>query len=559
MVVSVAQAQGSVGGGRLEQRAIEIARERLVADAPTPHLERFVLGASLGQCCGGVVVLAFEHVGPAQRKWVERAAALAAAGRAWGRLVLIDGPRAGEVAVFDSASLESTCAPPLAAHAHRLLAAGADTALLVPAPCRSGARREPAAEPATAPGSVAAHDPGADSRLAALLHQDIAAPWSPDEDIAAPCRSGARREPAAEPATTPGSVAAHDPGADSRRAALLHHDIAARGSPPEDIAAACRSGARREPAAEPATTPGSAAAHDPGADSRLAALLHQDIAARGSPDEDIAAPCRSGARRESAAEPATAPGSAAARDPSADSRLAALLHQDIAARWSPPEDIAAPCRSGARRKSATEPASTPALAARCESACETAILLDASPQPALQVMMFGAGHVGRALAELFGRLPLRVRWIDERAGEFPPTVATNIETRCTDDPTAEVREAPAGAVFLVLTHSHALDFELVEAILARDDLRFCGLIGSQTKRMRFVHRLRARGVEEARVARLRCPVGLPGLPGKEAEVIALAIAAEVMRLRPREDPAATSRWPEAESEAAQPTASGQER
>ena len=403
MVVSVAQAQGSVGGGRLEQRAIEIARERLVADAPTPHLERFVLGASLGQCCGGVVVLAFEHVGPAQRKWVERAAALAAAGRAWGRLVLIDGPRAGEVAVFDSASLESTCAPPLAAHAHRLLAAGADTALLVPAPCRSGARREPAAEPATAPGSVAAHDPGADSRLAALLHQDIAAPWSPDEDIAAPCRSGARRE------------------------------------------------------------------------------------------------------------------------------------------------------------SAAEPASTPALAARCESAYETAILLDASPPPALQVVMFGAGHVGRALAELFGRLPLRVRWIDERAGEFPPTVATNIETRCTDDPTAEVREAPAGAVFLVLTHSHALDFELVEAILARDDLRFCGLIGSQTKRMRFVHRLRARGVEEARVARLRCPVGLPGLPGKEAEVIALAIAAEVMRLRPREDPAAASRWPEAESEAAQPTASGQER
>lgn len=351
MVVSVAQAQGSVGGGRLEQRAIEIARERLVADAPTPHLERFVLGASLGQCCGGVVVLAFEHVGPAQRKWVERAAALAAAGRAWGRLVLIDGPRAGEVAVFDSASLESTCAPPLAAHAHRLLAAGADTALLVPAPCRSGARRE----------------------------------------------------------------------------------------------------------------------------------------------------------------------------------------------------------------SAAEPASTPALAARCESAYETAILLDASPPPALQVVMFGAGHVGRALAELFGRLPLRVRWIDERAGEFPPTVATNIETRCTDTPTAEVREAPAGAVFLVLTHSHALDFELVEAILARDDLRFCGLIGSQTKRMRFVHRLRARGVEEARVARLRCPVGLPGLPGKEAEVIALAIAAEVMRLRPREDPAAASRWPEAESEAAQPTASGQER
>ncbi|ENO75640.1 XdhC family protein, partial [Thauera aminoaromatica] len=80
MVVTAAQVQGSVGGGRLEQRAIGIARELLVADAPSPRLERFALGASLGQCCGGVVVLAFERVGPAQREWVGRAATLAAAG-----------------------------------------------------------------------------------------------------------------------------------------------------------------------------------------------------------------------------------------------------------------------------------------------------------------------------------------------------------------------------------------------------------------------------------------------------------------------------------------------
>ncbi|MDA0236472.1 MAG: xanthine dehydrogenase accessory protein XdhC, partial [Proteobacteria bacterium] len=254
--------------------------------------------------------------------------------------------------------------------------------------------------------------------------------------------------------------------------------------------------------------------------------------------------CRSDASRDRADEGATAPGSAAPPAPSAGSRLASLLQ----------EDLAAPRRSDASRDRADGSATAPGSAA----ALGTAILLDASPPPALQVVMFGAGHVGRALAELFGRLPLRVRWVDARAQEFPPALAPNVEPHCTDTPTAEVRAAPAGAVFLVLTHSHALDFELVEAILARDDFRFCGLIGSQTKRARFAHRLHARGIEEARIARLRCPVGLPGLPGKEAEVIALAIAAEVMRLRPQAHPPSTPRRPAAGAPATQPTESGHE-
>ena len=432
MVVTAAQVQGSVGGGRLEQRAIGIARELLVADAPSPRLERFALGASLGQCCGGVVVLAFEHVGPAQREWVGRAATLAAGGHAWGRQVFIDGPRAGEIAVFDGASVEHACTDPaLSAHARHLLAAGEDTALLLfMLGCRSDASRDRADEAATAPGSTADPALSAGSRLASL----------PQEDLAAPRRSDASRDRADEGATAPGSTATPAPGAGSRLASLLQ--------------------------------------------------------------EDLAAPRRSDARRDRADGSATAPGSAAALG--------------------------------------------------------TAILLDASPPPALQVVMFGAGHVGRALAELFGRLPLRVRWVDARAQEFPPALAPNVEPHCTDTPTAEVRAAPAGAVFLVLTHSHALDFELVEAILARDDFRFCGLIGSQTKRARFAHRLHARGIEEARIARLRCPVGLPGLPGKEAEVIALAIAAEVMRLRPQAHPPSTPRRPAAGAPATQPTESGHE-
>lgn len=158
-------------------------------------------------------------------------------------------------------------------------------------------------------------------------------------------------------------------------------------------------------------------------------------------------------------------------------------------------------------------------------------LIDVCVPPELQLVLFGAGHVGRALAEVLGRLPLRVRWVDARAHEFPASVAANIERRCTDTPEAEVRDAPADAVFLVLTHSHALDFELVRAILERGDFRLCGLLGSQSKRTRFEQRLRARGVAEHAIARLHCPLGVPGLAGKEPEVIAIAIAAEVLQLR----------------------------
>ena len=118
---------GSIGGGRLEQRANEIARELLAAGEHAPRLERFALGASLGQCCGGVVHLLFEPVGAAQHAWIEHAAALASAGRAWGRRVRLAPPDGAEVQVFDADSLERVCtAPAQAAHARSLLAGGAD-------------------------------------------------------------------------------------------------------------------------------------------------------------------------------------------------------------------------------------------------------------------------------------------------------------------------------------------------------------------------------------------------------------------------------------------------
>ena len=89
--------------------------------------------------------------------------------------------------------------------------------------------------------------------------------------------------------------------------------------------------------------------------------------------------------------------------------------------------------------------------------------------------------------------------------------------------------APAGAFYLVLTHSHALDLALAQAILARGDFGWFGLIGSRTKRARFEHRLRERGHDAALIERITCPIGLPGIVGKEPELIALAVVAHMVQ------------------------------
>jgi len=166
------------------------------------------------------------------------------------------------------------------------------------------------------------------------------------------------------------------------------------------------------------------------------------------------------------------------------------------------------------------------------SECEgTSWLFEPSPHPSLHVVLFGAGHVGRAIARVLGTLPCTVTWVDGRDGEFPADVAANVRIEATDAPLAEVSAAPAGACFLVMTHSHALDFDLGEAILQRRDFRYFGLIGSRTKRRSFEQRLERRGLGADALARMTCPIGLPGISGKEPEVIAVAVAAQLLQLR----------------------------
>lgn len=164
------------------------------------------------------------------------------------------------------------------------------------------------------------------------------------------------------------------------------------------------------------------------------------------------------------------------------------------------------------------------------------------PPPRFHLELHGAGHVGQAIVQLLRDQDCSVRWIDERPAEdqhedhgpglpsprmladLPP----HIHFVPTDRAEDEVPDAPAGAFHLVLTHRHDLDLRIIHAVLRRGDFAFAGLIGSMTKRARFLHRLEAMGVPHETLARLTCPIGLPGLTGKEPAVIAVSVVAQLL-------------------------------
>jgi xanthine dehydrogenase accessory protein XdhC len=143
--------------------------------------------------------------------------------------------------------------------------------------------------------------------------------------------------------------------------------------------------------------------------------------------------------------------------------------------------------------------------------------------------LYGAGHVGQAVARILVELPLRLTWVDARAELFPAGLPPALEILCGPDPVATVAAAPAGARFLVLTHSHALDYELSRAILRRGDFAWAGLIGSASKAARFRSRLARDGVGADAIARLVCPIGVAGIASKWPAAIAVRVAAQILR------------------------------
>ena len=126
------------------------------------------------------------------------------------------------------------------------------------------------------------------------------------------------------------------------------------------------------------------------------------------------------------------------------------------------------------------------------------------------VYLFGAGHVGRALALALAPLPFAVRWIDSRRDAFPAHAPANVTLIHASEPVAELASAPDSALVVVMTHSHALDLEIVAEALRVERFGYVGLIGSATKRARFLSQMRAAGLTEVQLARLVCPIGVRG-------------------------------------------------
>ncbi|BBP84180.1 xanthine dehydrogenase accessory protein XdhC [Pseudomonas sp. Pc102] len=158
----------------------------------------------------------------------------------------------------------------------------------------------------------------------------------------------------------------------------------------------------------------------------------------------------------------------------------------------------------------------------------TVLLFEPMGQPQAHIALFGAGHVGRALAPLLASLPCKVRWIDSRENEFPASIPAGVEKVVNDEVVDEVERMPSGSYFIVMTHNHQLDLELTAAILKRNDFAYYGLIGSKTKRVKFEHRLRDRGFAPETVQRMRCPMGIAEVKGKLPAEIAISIAGEII-------------------------------
>ncbi|OSQ40983.1 hypothetical protein TMES_02775 [Thalassospira mesophila] len=157
-----------------------------------------------------------------------------------------------------------------------------------------------------------------------------------------------------------------------------------------------------------------------------------------------------------------------------------------------------------------------------------AVRLDDGATP---LWLFGAGHVGAAIARALAPLPFNLHWVDSRADYIDHLETSHLHPIHSPNPWEEIADLPAGALVLILTHSHAEDFEICRAALLRADLGFVGMIGSATKRARFVARMRARAVPDAALARLSCPIGVAGITGKHPAVIAASVAAQLVGLR----------------------------
>jgi len=156
------------------------------------------------------------------------------------------------------------------------------------------------------------------------------------------------------------------------------------------------------------------------------------------------------------------------------------------------------------------------------------VLFESFASAQLNIMLFGAGHVGTALAGILAQLPCRLHWVDSRPEQFPDDLSINTQKIVIEQPLEAITLMPANSYFIVMSHQHPLDFALTEAILKRGDAAYVGLIGSDTKWQRFKLRFEHRQYNSDFYQSVRCPVGLSAVPGKLPIEVAVSIAGEII-------------------------------
>ena len=156
------------------------------------------------------------------------------------------------------------------------------------------------------------------------------------------------------------------------------------------------------------------------------------------------------------------------------------------------------------------------------------IMLEPVVRARHHLVLFGAGHVAKALVHILATLPFRITWIDERKAQFPAEQYSGVTQVVSDDPVGDIASQPPGSFYLVMTHNHQLDLELCAKILKRQDARYFGVIGSETKRKRFDYKLTERGFTETDLAKMICPIGLSEVLGKHPAEIAVSVAGQLI-------------------------------
>lgn len=164
------------------------------------------------------------------------------------------------------------------------------------------------------------------------------------------------------------------------------------------------------------------------------------------------------------------------------------------------------------------------------------MLFDFQPASSYRLAIFGAGHIAQAVLDIVQQLPLRVSvhdarqdWLErarQRSGQAVAVVA--LGTSPEDNPLVRVEQCAPDSAYLVMTHSHDLDFEIVQAVLSRGDSRYCGLVASRSKAASFRSRLSRQGFTAEEIAQLDAPIGVPTPAFRQPMAVAVAAAQAVM-------------------------------